>query len=109
MNVGSQEITYWAPSGSLDRYGKQTVSAPIKLIGRWEDKIQVVVNNNGEDITSKARVFFIGQDISSDGWLKLGDSTAQSDPVVAGASLILAIGKTPDLHNLESLTTVYLR
>lgn len=109
MDVGSQEITYWAPSGSVDRYGKPTLSAPVKLLGRWEDGVKVVVNNQGEDAVSKARVFFMNQTISHDGWLAQGDQTAQSNPLNASASQILAVGKTPDLSNLESLTTVYLR
>lgn len=109
MEVGTQDITYWAPSGSEDRYGKKAVSTPSKLTGRWEDKVEVVVNKLGEDIKSKSRAFFIDQTIDVDGWLAEGDLTAQNDPVVAGASQVLAVTRTPDLSNLESLTTVYLR
>lgn len=109
MNVGNQAITYWAPSGSQDRYGKPNLAAPTALVGRWEDEQRTVVNHKGEDVVSKARIFFADQVIDVDGWLYLGTSVVVDPASVAGASQVLAVSRTPDLSNMEALTTVYLR
>lgn len=108
MIVGNQTITYWVPSGTLDRYGKPALNAPTQLTGRWEEGSKVVVNKKGEDVVSKARVFFMDQNIDSDGWLYLG-TTSEVNPNTVGALEVLAVTKVPDLGNLEALTVVYLR
>lgn len=103
----NQTASYWAPSSGTDRYGKPTLSAPVQIPVRWEERTQIVQGKKGEEVTSKARVFML-VDVDLDGYLYLGTSS-EADPVVLdNAFEIQAKTKTPDLSNLESLTTVYL-
>jgi hypothetical protein len=102
-----QTATYWAPSGSTDRYGKPTLAAPVQVSCRWEDKTSAVISKKGEEIISKSRVYLI-QDIDIDGFLFLGTSASTDPASIDDAHEIQAVSKTPDLSNLQSLTTVYL-
>lgn len=108
MNVGSQTITYWAPTGAIDRYGKPTLAAPVQLTGRWEDGVKVVVNKRGEDVTSSACVYLDDTPIDHDGWMYLGASSA-SDPNTVNALQVIAVSRVPDIRSLEALTSVHLR
>lgn len=103
----NQTATYWAPSAGTDRYGKPTPSAPTHISVRWEERTQTVQGKRGEEIVSKARVFML-TDVDLDGYLYLGSTNETNPGAVSGAFEIQAKAKTPDLSNLESLTTVYL-
>lgn len=103
----AQVATYWEPSSDTDRYGKPTQAAPVQIPCRWEDKLSQVMSKKGEEITSKSRVF-LAAPVNIDGYLFLGVSTETDPSSLDKAYEIQAVSVTPDLRNLESLTTVYL-
>ncbi len=104
----NQIATYWSPTGSVDIYGKPTWNTPVQIPCRWEAKTAQVMSKRGEEIVSKARVYLNGYTVHYDGYLYRGVSAATVPPDVTDAFEIQAIGETPSLRNLESLTTVYL-
>lgn len=102
-----QTCTYWAPTGQTDLYGKPVWSAPAVLQCRWENNQSQIMSKTGQEIVSKARVYLMTP-VSVDGYLFLGES-AEADPnKVDGVESIQNVGTTPDLRNLQQLTTVYL-
>jgi len=107
----NQTLTYWAPpaDGSTNLYGKPTSVAPVQYKCRWENKTETLQNKNGEEFTSKTRIFLDGSSaISLDGYVFLGVSAAPDPTSVAGAQEIQQTGNTPDLRGMKSLTTIYL-
>lgn len=102
-----QTCTYWAPTGQTDLYGKPIWSEPRQLPCRWENNQSQVMSKSGSEIVSKARVY-LAETVSTDGYLLLGESSEADPTEVEGAEDIQNVGTTPDLRNLQQLTTVYL-
>ena len=101
-----QQATYWAVTG-VDVYGKRTFASPTTVVCRWEEKVQMIVNKQGKEIVSRARVFLV-QDIDMDGYLYLGHS-GDSDPrMVDSAFEIQMKAVQPDLRGLSQLNVAYL-
>ena len=74
-----QDAVYWPP-GTPDGYGGTSGKTPQAIKVRWEDHVVRMMNNAGEEFTSKARVF---TSIQLDyGWLFLGTiaATGGSEP-----------------------------
>lgn len=103
----NQTCTYWGPTGQTDLYGKTVWSDPIQLPCRWENNQSQVMAKSGQEIVSKARVY-LAVPVNVDGYLFLGESAAADPTTVDGAENIQNVGTTPDLRNLQQLTTVYL-
>lgn len=102
-----QTITYWAPSARTE-WGQTGFQAPVKIRGRWTEAGETVRLNTGEEYVSKA-VVFTDRTVLSEGYLALGDFTAQTSPHgVSEASEIKAFRATPDLRNLEQERKAYL-
>lgn len=102
-----QTCTYWTPTGDTDIYGKPIWSAPVQLPCRWENNQSQIVSKTGEEVVSKARVYLL-VDINVNGYLYLGETTEADPTKVKGSEDIQAVGTSPDLRNVEQLTTVYL-
>lgn len=101
-----QTITYWAPTGD-DVFGGTTFTTPVQKFARWEDRMEMIRDKNGQEYMAKTRVFLL-EEVSLDGYLYLGKSTV-ADPRTLGAAYeIRAIHKSPDLRNLRALWSVYL-
>jgi hypothetical protein len=101
-----QDVTYWGP-GTKDGYGGVTFAAPQVFKCRWEDKLEKIVNQLGQEIVSKSRIY-LNNDVAVDGYLFLGTSAASDPKTVAGAREIVAIGSIPDLRNLRTLRVAFL-
>lgn len=102
-----QEITYWAPLESGDDgFGGRLLNPPVTFFGRWIDKLQTVLSNRGEQIVSKATIYF-PENIcpEADGWLVKGRFTEDAGPPnqITGAQLIRQTNDIPDLRSLSSL------
>ena len=75
-------ISYWAVTSTLDTYGKPTFTAPIIILGRWEDKVELITDAAGREIRARARVWFL-QDIFIGDYVKLGSfSSGENDPTL---------------------------
>jgi hypothetical protein len=100
------DITYWDPNGH-DRYGKTLFQAPVHLKGRWEDRTEVVMGKNSQDVTSRSRVYLV-QDVDLDGFLFYGISNDADPTILDGAFEIQMTGKQSDLRDLKQLSVAYL-
>jgi hypothetical protein len=104
-----QTCVYWgAPKN--DGEGGFIFDAPVEIQCRWEDKEQVVMQDNGEKILSRSTVYLL-QEVDENGMLFLGtlddigDSEGDSSGVyydpqeLEGAYLIKRFEKTPSLRS----------
>ena len=78
-----QTCVYWG-NPVADHVGGFTFNSPIELACRWEDMIQVISDNKGSEITSRAVVYLL-QDVQEQG--------------------MLFLGTLDDLYNIESIIT----
>lgn len=100
-------ITYWAPTGTKNQFGKPSWSAPVTILGRWEDMMNMVLSKHGKEYVSKTRVLTTTE-LNMDGFLFKGTSVAVDPTEVTGSYEIQSIGRMNDLRSMSSLTTVYL-
>ncbi len=102
-----EDVTHWTMTGT-DGYGGFTFAAPIKVKGRWEDKAELFINEDNEQVVSAA-VVFLGDDIAVGDYLGQGDLTETADPTtIDGPYRIQQRQKTSDLRNLTSLRKAFL-
>jgi hypothetical protein len=111
MNISrwyKQEITYWAPIAGDDGYGTQALANPCVFLGRWHQKQQTILSGKGEEIVSRATIYFPDHiDIELDGWLYLGKVlqpvATQNPSNIFEAYIVRQVSEVPDLRNLKSL------
>ena len=89
-----QQVTWWGTSNG--GYGP-TFAAPLPIAGRWEDKVELFINEEGEQSTSKA-VAYVDQEVAVGDYLYLGDSSAADPSQVAGAYRVRNFSKIPNLR-----------
>ncbi len=91
----NQIATYWAP-GAPDGFGAFTYASPVELNCRWEDRVEVMTDEDGTQFVSKSRIF-LEDDVVKEGYLLLGESTAIDPQKVDNAYKVRVFAKTPDL------------
>jgi len=99
-----QKITYWAP-GTPDGFGGRSYVAPASLTARWEDRVNLFVDNSGNESVSDA-VVYLGSAVVVKGYLYNGVSTSTAPP--DGAREIKRVDKTPTLNAQYALWKVFL-
>lgn len=93
-----EAITYWG-APVPDGEGGETFSAPVPLLGRWEDRNDEFNTATGETLISRSTVF-VNQDLQIGGYLYRGTSVAASPTSVLEAQEIKAFIKVPSVrHN----------
>lgn len=102
-----QTLTYWAPTGVSDAFGKVTYASPVPLSCRWEDRIELFRDKRGQEFQSKAKVF-LAVAIDLDGYLFKGTSAAADPTAVAGAYEVRQLLTTPDLRALKNMYVALL-
>ena len=103
-----QTATYWEPSDlTNDGYGERTWSAPITIPCRWEDKSELFVSREGEELRSNAKVY-LARALVEGGFLYLGESTNANPKNVEGAYRIRKAEAVPDLQGRRTLHCVML-
>lgn len=94
-----QDIVYWG-NPQDDGFGKYTFDPAVELKGRWEDVKELVKDNKGEEVLSRARVW-LDQEVDEGGYIYLGtkkDSAYRTDPQkMEHAMQIFALAKIPEL------------
>ena len=80
-----QVAVYW-PTPNPDGYGGTLFGSPIELMVRWEDKEQLIRQDDGMEISSRAIVYVL-QDVDVEGMMYLGtlDDLYDSAESSAGA------------------------
>lgn len=102
-----QIVTRWEALPGYDTYGKRTFAAPVAVKARWEDWVEVFRNKHGDEVRSRARVFF-KIPIGPDDYLYLGTSIAADPTTVTDAWEVSGVRKIPDLRNLNSIYVALL-
>ena len=97
---------YWA-SPVPDGFGGYTFAEGVELSCRWEEMSQIVSDNQGNQITSRAVVYVL-QDVDEEGMLyhgTLDDLDSDPDPkTVDGAYVIKRFQKSPALGSTTDFT-----
>ena len=65
-----QTAVYWGDP-TPDGYGGKTYSDPVEIPCRWDDTLEVIKDERGEEIICKAKVL-VTQDLEEGGMLYLG-------------------------------------
>ena len=105
-----QTAVYWG-SPVEDGYGGKTWGDPVEIDCRWEETMQVMLDKDGEEITSRAAVY-VTQDLEENGVLYLGtlddlDSDQEADPLSNNAAYtIKRFAKTPVLGSTTQFRRV---
>ena len=97
-------ITYWA--SHEDSFGGFSLSPPIVMKGRWEDRIERVTDSAGDELISRA-VVLLDQKVEVDGYLYLGDSSSNR-PAEEGAHRIRRVDRIASLTGSKTLWKAYL-
>ena len=114
MPVGKYpvQLTYWAPAAYND-YGVASFVAPVKVLGRWEDRAEMFRTPKGDEVTSAA-VVFCSKAISPDGYLAHGDfaTVPIADPhnasVIPPAVEIRQVASTRNIRYSDQEIRAYL-
>ena len=90
-----QQITYWPTVRTA--YGF-SFEEPQVIAGRWEDKAELFINEEGETSTSRAVVYLHSLDVKVGDYLALVESVASDPTGVAGAYRVRSFSKVPNLR-----------
>lgn len=104
-----QDVTHWPISGS-DGYGGFTFGTPELLSGRWEDKGELFINLDNEEVLSNA-IIYLDTDVNVGDYFALGDYTVTADPTTLGPRVAFRsrnYGKVTDLAAVLALRKVWL-
>jgi hypothetical protein len=102
----SQTLTYWRKTG-VNSYNQPTFAAPTQLICRWEDRVEKIQDDMGQDYVARSRIF-LADDVSMGDYLFLGTSVATDPRAVTLARRVVAFRKTPSLDGLFFERKAYL-
>ena len=80
-----QTAVYWGDP-TPDGYGGKTYSDPVEIPCRWEDTLEVIKDERGEEIICKAKVL-VTQDLEEGGMLYLG--TLEDLGIVVGGNVVM--------------------
>lgn len=100
-----QDATYWGP-GSPSGFGTVGWAAPVLIKCRWEDKNELFIGPEGQELRSTS-VVYVDRELTERGYLALGDHTADATPT-DDAREIRGRGQSPHLHATVTLNKVWL-
>ena len=106
-----QKCVYWGSPVS-DGFGGHTFATAVEIDCRWEDKQELFVDAEGNEVLSQA-VVYVDRDTDLNGYLWLGvesdlDSNHTDPQVIDGAKPIRKRDKLPNLRATEYLRTAWL-
>ena len=103
-----QQVTHWPLTGS-DGYGGFTYGAPVLHKGRWEDKNELFITPDHEEVVSAA-VVYLNTDVAAGDYLAEGDfaTVPTANPVTVNGRRIRNYGKSTDLRGLVALRKAWL-
>lgn len=102
-----QEVTHWPVTGS-DGYGGFTFGTAVLLEARWEDRSELFIDEELEEVRSRA-VAYLSTDVSEGDYVALGDLTTTPDPTsLSAAYRVRGRMNVTDLRNTQTLRKVFL-
>ena len=104
------DCVYWGPAVP-DGMGGNTYPAAVQIGCRWTDVKEVVTTSNGEDVTSKAKIF-TSIIVDENGYLYhglLADlASPTDDPRTQGAYRIMKTKLVYDIRNTKLLRKAWV-
>lgn len=91
----NQKCTYWAVVG-VDVYNEPSFAYPVVISCRWEDRVERMQNDEGEEFVSRSRIF-LEDDLFTGGYIALGEHSESDPRNYPGAHRIMAVRTTPSL------------
>ncbi len=103
-----EDVTHWPVTGT-DGYGGFTYGSPVLEKGRWQDKNELFVTPDNEEVMSTA-IVYLNTDISPGDYLAQGDHATVpiSNPTTVNGHRIRNYGKSTDLRALVALRKAWL-
>ena len=110
-SITKQTAVYWGNPIS-DGMGGYTYDSPIEIKVRWDEKVRIITDPAGREITTVASVM-LSEDLDIEGYLYLGTlNDLESAPIpsrVLEARIIMARDKISMIKSTtEFVRTVYL-
>lgn len=102
----TQVCTHWRKTG-VDGYNQPTFAAPVQLACRWEDRVEKIQDDTGQDYVARSRIF-LADDVTMDDYLFFGTSVTANPRSVGLARRVKAFRKTPSLDGLAFERKAYL-
>lgn len=103
-------VTYWG-APVLDGFGTRSFAAPVLLKARWEDKTDLTIYKEGEEVNSRA-VVYVPSNMAMGGYLAKGDyvtGTPVADPqTIATAYMVQEYKVIPSVDGAETLRKAVL-
>ena len=105
----TEDLSYWAAADPKDTYGKPTFSLPVIIKGRWEDKVELIIDAAGREIRARSRIWLL-QSVSIGDYLFRGTfSSGENDPtLVDDAYEIKDVRKVKDIDGIEEEVIAFL-
>lgn len=101
------EATYW-PAPQETGYGGIEFGAPKIIMTKWEDSVEQITDNTGQEAVSKSRVFVM-EHLDEGGYLAKGNHLTVEDPSSLNkADYIRRVDYSRDLRGLHEEITCYL-
>lgn len=103
---------YWAPIAA-NQYGKPSVTTPVELPCRWEEKTSETINAEGETVLSGATVY-LASDVLVGGYMMFGKLQDLGSGFPANPKAdrrvreIINRERVPALHRSQVLVTAHL-
>ena len=106
-----QTAVYWAPS-TLDGFGNVTFADPIEIAVRWENKVELFIDDKGKEQKSAAVVYPISA-VLLEGYLYLGElldlsSAEENDPKSTTAKEIRGVSVSINVRGTQMLYKAWL-
>lgn len=110
-NMFNQNILIWG-NPVPDGYGTYTFDTPTSRKVRWEDKIEVIKDADGQERVSESRIYS-DEEFTNGNWVLQGilsdlDSEDDSPRDTEDAYEILSTGAVTDIKNKNTLYMAYL-
>lgn len=102
----NQTCTYWAVTG-VDGFNKPVFASPVQIKCRWEERTEKVINDEGEEYLSRARIF-LKDDIVPGDYLFLGTHAGTDPRLIRDAFRVMAWRRIPSLDGLSFERKAYL-
>ncbi len=102
----NQDVTHWPVTGT-NGYGGFTFAVPVLLQGRWEEKQELFINQDAEEVLSQA-ICYLDTDISPGDFVALGNQIDEADPTSISGFRVRGYGKSTDLKALVALRKLWL-
>ena len=101
-----QDAMYWPPVGN-DGFGGMTYGTPVLIKCRWQDRMTLVRDAEGKEVTSSA-IVYADQALEVEGLLLLGATEWNEASPPSNARQIIAFGASPSLRATLELNKAWM-